>query len=75
MSYISLSIFMLISALQYIFGAELHDLTILGIEPNAGPVSGNTRVTVRLKDFDKNLIDDYDRPKVRINFNNSNYFF
>jgi hypothetical protein len=65
MSFIRLTLFMLISALQYVFGVELHDLQILGIEPMSGPVTGNTRVTVRLKDFDKNLIEDYDRPKVR----------
>jgi hypothetical protein len=41
------------------------DLEILGIEPNAGPTYGETRVIVRLKDFDKNLIDNYPHPNVK----------
>lgn len=58
--------FLVISALvKAIFSIELTQLEILGIEPNAGPEYGETRVTVRLNNFDKNLIDDYDRPKVR----------
>lgn len=49
---------------QKILNAEVSELEIMGIEPNAGPVYGETRVTVRLRDFDTSLIDSYDRPKV-----------
>ena len=54
----------LLSLIELVLNKELGQLEILGIEPNAGPVYGETRVTVRLKDFDADLIDDYDRPKV-----------
>lgn len=50
-----------------ILGKEPMELEILGIEPNAGPTYGETRVLVRLKSFDRDLIDDYDKPKVRFN--------
>ena len=53
-----------LSLIELILNKELGQLEILGIEPNAGPVYGETRVTVRLKDFDADLIDDYDKPKV-----------
>lgn len=53
-----------LSLIEIILNKELGQLEILGIEPNAGPVYGETRVTVRLKDFDADLIDDYDKPKV-----------
>ena len=66
MSFMRLTLFLLISILQYVLGVELKELEIIGIEPNGGPLSGHTRVTVRLKEFDKDLIDDYDRPKVRL---------
>lgn len=54
---------------KLILNAEVSDLEILGIEPNAGPVYGETRVTVRLRDFNKDLIDTYDRPKVSLTYN------
>jgi hypothetical protein len=40
------------------------DIEILGIEPQSGPVYGETRVIVRLKDFDTDLIEDYPHPNV-----------
>lgn len=46
---------------------EPQDLEIMGIEPNAGPIYGETRVTVRMREFDKSLIDSYPHPKVRFN--------
>ena len=52
------------STLKLVIPAELTQLEIQGIEPNAGPVYGETRVTVRLNNFDSSLIDAYDRPKV-----------
>lgn len=69
MSLISLNkllVYLFVSFFQYILGAELTQLEILGIEPLGGPEYGETRVSVRLKDFNKDLIDDYDRPKVRV---------
>jgi hypothetical protein len=41
------------------------DLEIMGIEPNSGPVSGETRVLVRFKDFNTKLIEEYPHPKVK----------
>ena len=43
---------------------DLEDVEILGIEPNSGPVYGETRVLVRIKEFDVNLIEDFPHPKV-----------
>jgi hypothetical protein len=59
------NLFILLSLIELFFNKEVGQLEILGIEPNAGPVYGETRVLVRLKDFDRDLIDEYDRPKVR----------
>ena len=52
--------------IEYILNIEVPPLEILGIEPLGGPVYGETRVLVRIKDFNRELIDDYDRPKVSI---------
>jgi hypothetical protein len=67
MKHISFIISITILYLTNIFKSiekKVSPLEILGIEPNAGPEYGETRVLVRLKDFDKDLIDDYPRPKV-----------
>ena len=53
-----------ITIINIINSLEVPPLEILGIEPNGGPVYGDTRVLVRIKDFNRDLIDDYDRPKV-----------
>ena len=45
---------------------SLDDLEVMGIEPNAGPSYGDTRVLVRFKNFDPNLIEDHPRPRVKI---------
>lgn len=50
---------------EAIQGMEFPTIVIQGIEPLGGPAYGETRVTVRIKDFDKSLIDDYPRPKVK----------
>jgi hypothetical protein len=55
---------LVISLLTFTKGKEPKDIQILGIEPNSGPISGETRVLVRLKDFDVDLIDDYPHPNV-----------
>lgn len=47
-----------------IFAKDPENIEILGIEPNSGLISGDTRVQVRLKDFDTELIDDYPHPMV-----------
>mgnify|MGYP000973802848 CR=1 FL=1 len=47
------------------------DLEILGIEPQSGPVYGETRVIVRLKDFNSELIESYPHPSVRVFFKTS----
>ena len=41
------------------------DIRILGIEPNSGPETGETRVLVRLQNFNIDLIDDYPHPNCR----------
>lgn len=56
---------LLLTLLEYSRTLAPTDVVIQGIEPNSGPVSGETRVIVRLKDFDKNLIESYPRPKCR----------
>lgn len=58
------ALFVISTLAKLVWSSDLPDLEILGIEPNAGPVYGETRVTVRIKNFDKNLIDTYDRPTV-----------
>jgi hypothetical protein len=61
---------------KLVWSSDLPDLEILGIEPNGGPVYGETRVTVRMKNFDNSLIDIYDRPSVRQNLNYLyNYYY
>lgn len=54
----------IIYLIDIIKSIEVPPIEILGIEPNGGPVYGDTRVLVRIKDFNRDLIDDYDRPKV-----------
>ena len=41
------------------------DTRIEGIEPNSGPTTGETRVLVRLRNFDQELIPDYPHPNCR----------
>ena len=60
------------SMINFILSRDPGVQTILGIEPLGGPVYGETRVKVRLKDFDKTLIDEYNRPKCRFgNYSNT----
>lgn len=65
---------MLLSTLWYFlflgfFGGmksfSFDDLEVMGIEPNAGPSDGETRVLVRFKNFDPSVIDEYPRPRVK----------
>lgn len=59
------SLLLFIAAIiEVVFNKEVGQIEIQGIEPNSGPVYGETRVVVRIRDFDRDLIDDYDRPKV-----------
>lgn len=56
--------------LVFLFGsaataAQNDDLTILGIEPNSGPVSGETRVMARLKLLDDKKVREYPHPRCR----------
>ena len=39
-------------------------LEIDGIEPNAGPISGETRVLVRIRNFKDKYVELYPQPKV-----------
>ena len=59
------SIFFLtfILLLQVSFSED--EISILGIEPNGGLTSGETRVLVRLKNFNTELIDTYPHPNCR----------
>ena len=41
------------------------DIRIMGIEPNSGPETGETRVLVRLQNFNKDLIPTYPHPSCR----------
>lgn len=47
-----------------IFSDEFPELKILGIEPNAGPEYGETRVIVRLSNLTQEMINLYPYPKV-----------
>ena len=46
-------------------------LEIDGIEPNAGPLYGETRVLVRIKNFKDKYTELYPQPKVNRNLINS----
>jgi hypothetical protein len=68
---------MLLSTLWYFFflgflggikSYNINDLEVLGIEPNAGPSYGETRVLVRFRDFNPIIIEDYPHPRVNIDF-------
>jgi hypothetical protein len=54
--------------LQIIFSIFIYirtqEIKLLGIEPMSGPEYGETRVLVRMKDFQTDLKDDYPNPKV-----------
>lgn len=41
------------------------DLMILGIEPNSGPISGETRVMARLKLLDDKKVKEFPHPRCR----------
>ena len=41
------------------------EISIQGIEPNGGPISGETHVLVRLKNFNQELISTYPHPSCR----------
>jgi hypothetical protein len=45
------------------------NVVIQGIEPNSGPDNGQTKVLVRLKEFDKSLVEIYPHPKCRFGSN------
>jgi len=47
-----------------IFSDEIPELKILGIEPNAGPEYGETRVIVRISNLTQEMINLYPYPKV-----------
>lgn len=47
------------------FAEEIPELQILGIEPNAGPDYGETKVVVRLDKLTKDLISKFPSPKVK----------
>ena len=49
-----------------IFSNEYPKLKIEGINPNAGPEYGETRVTVRLSELDIKLTKKYPTPKVNL---------
>jgi hypothetical protein len=59
--------FLFLGFLGGIKSFSLDDLEIMGVEPNAGPSYGETKVLVRFKDFDPSIIEDYPRPRVKIN--------
>ena len=71
MNLMSLKIFLisLTAIIKYVCSVEIGEIEMTGIEPNSGPVYGETRVTVRFKKFDRNLINEYDRPKCRFGSN------
>jgi hypothetical protein len=57
--------FLTLAIINSVYNKDVGSIEILGIEPIAGPVYGDTRVTVRMKDFDVSLIDDYPHPRCR----------
>jgi hypothetical protein len=58
-------IFLFIYSLSLIFCEDnFPKLQMLGIEPNAGPDYGETRLLVRLENLTKDLILKYPTPKV-----------
>lgn len=54
-----------IYSLALIYCDDFPELQILGIEPNAGPDYGETRVLVRLENLTKALRLKYPSPKVK----------
>ena len=50
---------------QSISSEENLNIRIKGIEPASGPTTGETRVIVRLDNFNADLIDDYPHPNCR----------
>ena len=64
-----LFVFVILIQIQKIKLQEEVMLEIDGIEPNSGPLNGETRVLVRLKNFDEKYTDVYPQPKVTIVLN------
>jgi hypothetical protein len=52
-----------LATLALIKGQE-YKLQLLGIEPNAGPDSGETRILVRFTEMDRTIKEEYPHPKV-----------
>lgn len=57
-----------IYTIGHVLSEEIPELKILGIEPNAGPDYGETRVTVRLSNLSREFIEKYPYPKVNFKF-------
>jgi hypothetical protein len=62
---------LILMSYQFIFLAILaliksqeYKLQLLGIEPNAGPDSGETRVLIRFAEIDRGIKEEYPHPKV-----------
>jgi hypothetical protein len=60
--------FLFLGFLGGIKSYDISDLEVLGIEPNAGPSYGETRVLVRFRNFHPSIIEDFPHPRVKINF-------
>ena len=59
-------IMLIITFFAFVSSKEnLEDLVVLGIEPNSGPVSGETRVMARLKVLDTKKVSQFPYPKCR----------
>ena len=69
MHFLNLFVFVILIQIQKIKLQEEVMLEIDGIEPNSGPLNGETRVLVRLKNFDEKYTDVYPQPKVTIVLN------
>lgn len=66
MSYRKIVLFVMTMLIQRIRLEEETMLEIDGIEPNSGPLYGETRVLVRLNNFKDKYVNLYPQPKVII---------
>ena len=57
--------FLILTFIHFISNEDNFNIRIKGIEPASGPTTGETRVIVRLDNFNADLIDDYPHPNCR----------
>lgn len=61
--------FIFILLLNLIAVNAIEMIEIEGIEPNAGPLTGDTHVMIRLKDFKESFLKDFPEPKCKFGYN------